>query len=162
MIGKLASGPRLSSIVRSPSFPMMIEPARSRDVGRPRGTIWIIDSDHWPRAYLRAELIERGYDAVGFAAVADALAALALHRRRPDLVVIELEGQRPEAMALDGLFRGIPMLGVAGAAAWETESRRAPAHPWAGLLRRPLTIGEIADAVERQLAARRPGPAARS
>jgi hypothetical protein len=32
----------------------------------------------------------------------------------------------------------------------------APAHPWAGQLRRPLTIGDVADAVERQLAARGP------
>jgi hypothetical protein len=27
--------------------------------------VWIIDPDQWPRAMLRAELIERGVDAVG-------------------------------------------------------------------------------------------------
>src|SRR5215471_17474158 len=27
--------------------------------------VWIIDAEQWPRALLRAELIERGFDAVG-------------------------------------------------------------------------------------------------
>src|SRR5689334_9573424 len=36
--------------------------------------VWIVDAEHWPRAYLRAELIERGYDAVGFVGVREALA----------------------------------------------------------------------------------------
>ena len=31
--------------------------------------VWIIDVDQWPRAMLRAELIERGYDAVGYVTV---------------------------------------------------------------------------------------------
>ena len=33
--------------------------------------IWIIDAEQWPRALLRAELIERGYDAVGYVTVRD-------------------------------------------------------------------------------------------
>ena len=38
--------------------------------------LWVIDSEQWPRAYLRAELIERGYDAYGFMTVSDALDSL--------------------------------------------------------------------------------------
>ncbi|HLK90485.1 MAG TPA: hypothetical protein VKZ18_11355 [Polyangia bacterium] len=123
------------------------------------GSVWIIDSEHWPRAYLRAELIERGHDAVGFAALAEALVRLALRGRRPELVVVDLDGEGIDPRALDILFRaGLRVVGIGGAAAWETEARRVPSHPWAGLLRRPLTIGDVADAVERQLAARAPGP----
>ena len=35
--------------------------------------VWVIDSEQWPRACLRAELIERGYDAYGFISIGDAL-----------------------------------------------------------------------------------------
>jgi hypothetical protein len=45
--------------------------------------VWIVASDHW-RAYLCAELIERGYDAVGFVTLQDVLCpgAEAPHRWR--------------------------------------------------------------------------------
>ena len=46
--------------------------------------IWIVGADHWPRALLRAELIERGYDATGFPTLEDAVTRLMLTRaRRP-------------------------------------------------------------------------------
>ena len=51
--------------------------------------VWIVSADQWPRAYLRAELIERGYDAVGFVTMKDALIRLMLARsRRPALLVV--------------------------------------------------------------------------
>src|SRR4029453_16243427 len=56
--------------------------------------LWVIDAEQWPRACLRAELIERGYDPYGFITVADALDSLArdgLSRR--ELIVLELRGQ---------------------------------------------------------------------
>jgi hypothetical protein len=56
--------------------------------------VWIVNADHWPRAYLRAELIERGYDAIGFETLKDALARLALRRApRPALLILDLGGQ---------------------------------------------------------------------
>ena len=49
--------------------------------------IWIVSADHWPRALVRAELIERGYDATGFATLEDAVTGLMLTRaRRPALL----------------------------------------------------------------------------
>jgi hypothetical protein len=111
--------------------------------------IWIIDADHWPRAYLRAELIERGYEAVGFVTVGDALAVLALRPRvRPALATVDLQGQTPTELAR--LLRaGFPVLAIAGVTAWATEALRA--LPWAAFLRRPLSFGAIADEIGRRL-----------
>jgi hypothetical protein len=110
--------------------------------------VWIVDSSHWPRAYLRAELIERGYDAVGFETLRDAVAALHGARpRRPRAVVVELTHQAADPSLLAAIFRrGIPAVGVAGAVAAADEQVRAAG--WARWLRRPLTVGAIADAVE--------------
>jgi FixJ family two-component response regulator len=120
-----------------------------------RTPVWIVDSDHWPRAYLRAELIERGYDAEGFVRVTDLLSRLSLSAVRPALVVVDLRGQELKERDLVGLLSArIPVLAIGGSTEAEDERRRA--RGWAKFLRRPLTLGEIADQVERLLA--KPGP----
>jgi hypothetical protein len=115
--------------------------------------VWIVGADHWPRAYLRAELIERGYDAVGFVTVGDAVATLALRpERRPRLAAIDLQGQALDPKQLAPLLRGgFPVLALGGIGEWGTESVR---HlPWASLLRRPVSIGAVADEIGRLLPA---------
>jgi DNA-binding response OmpR family regulator len=109
--------------------------------------IWVIGSDHWPRAYLRAELIERGYDAIGYAAIRDALAELAMFpSRRPRVVVLDLHDRIGDEKAVEALLRhGAPVIALAGAA--EAAEDLLHAHRWAALLRRPLTIGAIVEAV---------------
>jgi DNA-binding response OmpR family regulator len=111
--------------------------------------VWIIDAEHWPRAYLRAELIERGYDAVGFATVGDALAMLAVRpRTRPAVATVDLQAHAPAATALAPLLRaGFPVLAIAGLTTSATDTLRG--LPWARFLRRPLSIGAIADEVGR-------------
>jgi FixJ family two-component response regulator len=108
--------------------------------------IWIVNADHWPRAYLRAELLERGYDAIGFETLEDALARLALARAlRPALLLLDLDGQIVDDRQRLALANArVPILAVTGAGA-----AQAPPGPLAGTLRRPLTIGAIADAVDR-------------
>jgi DNA-binding NtrC family response regulator len=113
--------------------------------------VWIIDRQQWPRALLRAELLERGYDAVGFEGVDEALNAF--HFRlyaRPQVMVLELrdlaEGEE-KARALTGL--GIPTILLAGAA---EEHRAIPGERWwAALLRRPFTIGRVVEEVGKQM-----------
>lgn len=116
-----------------------------------KALVWIIDADHWPRAYLRAELIERGYDAVGFETAGDALATLALRpERRPRLAAIDLHGQSLDPRRLAPLLRaGFPVLAIGGIREWGAESVRA--LPWAATLRRPLRIGAVADEIGRLL-----------
>lgn len=108
--------------------------------------IWIIDSDQWPRALLRAELIERGYDAVGFLSVEDALDASP--DRFPDLIVIELHGLAfaPEEAAKLFTLRA-PIILLAGVA--EANEPWLDEFDWAAILRRPIALGDIAAAVER-------------
>ncbi|MGZ4811062.1 MAG: hypothetical protein ACXV7D_17185, partial [Thermoanaerobaculia bacterium] len=93
--------------------------------------IWIIDSDQWPRALLRAELIERGFDAVGYIEIADAIDSLPW--RPPDAIVVDLRGQ-PMPQVAKLLKIGVPVV-VVGA---ETEMKHLPQGAWAELLRRPV------------------------
>jgi DNA-binding NtrC family response regulator len=116
-----------------------------------RTSIWIADSEHWPRAFLRAELIERGYDAEGFVTVTELLVRLALSPVRPALVVVDLRGQELKERSLAALLdAGFPVVAIGGATEWEDEHLRT--RPWAGFLRRPVTIGEVAGVVDRLLA----------
>jgi hypothetical protein len=113
----------------------------------PESRIWIVSADQWPRAYLRAELIERGYDAVGFVTMKDALIRLMLVRsRRPALLVVDLHGQEVKEGMRATLFREhVPLLIIADAGYREDEGL----GPVVYTLRRPLTIGAIADTVDR-------------
>jgi DNA-binding response OmpR family regulator len=116
-----------------------------------KSMVWIIDRQQWPRALLRAELIERGYEAIGFVGVDEALSAF-LRRLyvRPKLIIIELkdllEGEE-RIPALAGL--GIPTIFLAGAA----EEQRAVLEGlrWTVLLKRPFTIGRVMEEVEKQM-----------
>jgi DNA-binding NtrC family response regulator len=115
--------------------------------------IWIVGSEHWERALLRAELIERGYDAVGFVTLREALVRLALASQRPALVVVDLHEQQLNDRQLTSLLSaGFPVLAIGGATEWEDQNLNT--RPWAKFLRRPLTIGSVAAEVDRLVAAR--------
>ena len=111
--------------------------------------IWIIDSQHWTRAYLRAELIGRGFDAVGFMDPQQALTALNHPSyAKPRLIVLELfelEADRPEIAAVARL--GIPTIVLGGAVQMNEQWIRG--FEWADVVQRPFTVGEVADRVER-------------
>lgn len=102
--------------------------------------VWIIDAEQWPRTYLRAELIERGFDAVGYLSVDDASETVAW--RFPHLAVLELRGVSRREVEL--LFKaGVPVVGIVSHPAPEWLGD----FPWAALLQRPVSIGEIAERV---------------
>jgi hypothetical protein len=114
----------------------------------PGPPVWVIGAARGPRAALRAELIERRYDAVGFETIEDAVLAGRLPAApRAALVVIDLQDQMTDDRLVDALFAtAAPLIAVAGAA--HEVDARLRARPWARWLRRPLTLGAIADAVE--------------
>ena len=121
-----------------PSGRSSFEGERISDSARP--VVWIIDVEQWPRALLRAELIERGFDAVGWVTVRDAVESLP--ERFPQAIVVDLRGQPlPLVERLPTL--GVPVLIVARV----PESNDLPDGEWAAVLRRPVSIGEIADRV---------------
>ena len=111
--------------------------------------IWIIGADHWPRAHQRAELIERGYDATGFASLEDAVKRLMLPpARRPALLVLDQRDQVVDERTAALLSRArVPILVVADIA----HPGGPVLGPVAEILHRPVTMGSIADAVDRQI-----------
>jgi hypothetical protein len=107
-------------------------------------------AEQWPRALLRAALLEAGYDAVGARSVAEALAQGRGDPERDPIkllvvdrpVLVGAERFLEELVSLHG--RPICLL-VAPA------GEVAPEGPWREVLRRPVSIGEIVEAVRRHL-----------
>lgn len=89
---------------------------------------------------LRAELIERGCDAVGYLTVRDAIDSLP--ERHPDAIVVDLRGQ-PIPLVERLLNLRVPIIVLGGA----LELHDLPEREWAAVLQRPVSIGEIADRV---------------
>ncbi len=112
---------------------------------------WIIDSEQWPRAYLRAELIERGYEVIGFPKLSQALALLArVHLPKPQAIVIELRGQKITRRAIQRTAQAnIPLIAIGGNI--ELNNPLLPELKRMEIVRRPTTIGAVADAVERSI-----------
>ncbi len=112
--------------------------------------VWVIDGEQWPRACVCAELIERGLDAQGFEEIPQALAAF--HDRktpRPAVMILELRNQQLSKIMLDNLeYTGIPVIALSGL--FEIPKAALEFH-WAQTLRRPVSIGQICDAVEKFL-----------
>ncbi len=112
--------------------------------------VLIVMAAQWPRALIRAELREAGYDAVGARDLLEALGA-------PDepgpfrLVLLDqaaLSAGDP-ALLRDLLDRfiarhpGAPILLLSGTA------HEAPDGPWLRVLRRPMSISDIVAAIGR-------------
>ena len=110
--------------------------------------IWIIDNQQWPRAYLRAELIERGFEAVGYTDLASAVASLGHSPRfRLSALVLELRDQTVETRLLDVMMKtGIPVILLVGLV--EANEPVVKQYDWAAVMKRPTSIGAIADKVQ--------------
>jgi hypothetical protein len=110
--------------------------------------ILLVMSDHWTRALLRAELIERGYDVVGAPDLVTALLCRPVERDRGPVRGILIDQEvlvEPAVRLLDLLVsrhRNPPVLLLASAVL------RAPSGPWKRVLHKPAAIGKIASAVE--------------
>lgn len=111
--------------------------------------VWIVDSEQWPRVYLHAELLERGYEVVGFEDLLEALSLLEkAHVLQPHVIVIELRGQRMKGRPLKLMAStNVPFIGIGGAV--ELNNPLIKKFKWTELVRRPVTIGRVADVVEK-------------
>ncbi len=115
----------------------------------PKPVVWIIDREQWPRANLRALLLDRGFDAIGFEEIGGAMAVLKdPHQPKPSVIVIELHGLSPSKEDLDAPARlSIPIFALAGAV--EMNQQWVKEFKWAALIPRPVTIGQVVDRVEK-------------
>ena len=111
--------------------------------------VWIIDSQQWPRANLRALLIDRGFDAIGFIDLHQALAALnEPDYPKPRVIVVELHDLSPTEEELETLAHlPIPVIALAGAV--EMNQEWIKKVKWAAMIQRPVSIGQVADAIEK-------------
>ena len=111
--------------------------------------VWIIGRRQWPRALLRTELIERGFEAVGYMELSHALAALR-HPNvlKPSLIVLELFGLSFGRDELEALVRfEVPTVLLGGA--MQLSRPFIGELEWAAVMKRPFTVGDVADLVER-------------
>jgi hypothetical protein len=113
--------------------------------------LWIIDSEQWPRACLRAELIERGYNPYGFISIVDALDSLSRGiAAKPEALVLELRGQNLTPQLVDAIRNlGVPTILLAGNL--ELIDPLIAQHDWAIVLKRPFSLGTVADLIENVL-----------
>jgi hypothetical protein len=121
--------------------------------------ILLVMPAQWPRALLRAALREVGYDAIGTRTVKGARVLLLSGEGRGPvrLILIDQDALTEDAQGdLEMLRRDsdAPLVLLAPA------TRRVSEGGWTGVFRRPLTVGELAQAIERLVplspAARRP------
>lgn len=110
----------------------------------------LVVPQHWERALIRAELIERGHDAVGMQGLGDLLlfrtrTAAAAHGP-VGLVLVDREALTGRRQRLLGPVRAcypdVPFLLLAGG------TTTMPGGPWTAVLLRPISIGDIATRIE--------------
>jgi hypothetical protein len=120
----------------------------------PPPRVLVIDPEQWPRSLLRATLRERGYDAIGTRSVESALRLPASAPERGPVGVlifdqhalrdVESETGRANATAL---LERYPSAATALLARVNVQPPML-SRPWTIILRRPITVEEIASAIE--------------
>lgn len=112
--------------------------------------IWLIDYNHWERANIGALLIERGFKVEGFVSISHAV--MMFHREiveKPTAVVLEIKGLPYRSTELTELMGiGAPVILLTGV---YEDSEVVDKHKWGAVLRRPFSIGQLAEVVERLL-----------
>jgi len=111
--------------------------------------LWIIDAEQWPRACLRAELIERGYNPYGFITIADALDSLSRGMSpKPEALVLELRGQNLTHQVIETIRKlRIPTILLGGNS--ELNDPLIRQHQWDIVLKRPFSLGTVADLIQK-------------
>ena len=117
--------------------------------------LWVIDSEQWPRACLRAELIERGYDPYGFITMTDALDSLSRTASpKPEAIILELRGQNLTSEFIEAIRNlQVPTIVLGGNT--ELNEPLIRQYRWEIVLKRPVSLGKIADVVQEIVSKRR-------
>ena len=113
--------------------------------------ILLVLPDHWPRSLLRAELIERGYDAVGAPDLRTAFRFSSLGEPRGPvrLVVLDeaaLDGDEHRVLDLVLSEHGRPPVLLLA-----RPLREPPVAPWTRVVRRPFALGDLVAIVEEMV-----------
>jgi hypothetical protein len=116
--------------------------------------VLLVMPEQWPRALLRAELRERGYDALGAPGLPAALAyPVAVPERGPiGLVLVDQQALAPPDDQL--LTRLLERHAHPPSLLLSRGGQDPAAGPWRRVLRRPVSIADLADAVAALLPSR--------
>lgn len=111
--------------------------------------LWVVDREQWPRACLRAELIERGYDPYGFILLDDALDYFSTGRSpKPKALILELWGQKLTSLSLQ-ILQDLAIQTIVLGGSADLNDPLVQNRKWDVVLRRPFSLGEVADVIER-------------
>jgi len=120
--------------------------------------VLLVMPEAWPRALLRAELRERGYDAQGAPTLAEAMVYPAEDPERGPVRLVILDGRVVGEGARGVLERLCERHSEARVLLLWGEEGTPPPGPWAGVVRGPFSIAEMVRAVQWHI----PAPAAPS
>jgi DNA-binding response OmpR family regulator len=111
-------------------------------------SVFVVGADWKLRAGVRAELRERGIEALGMEKMEDALGAVA-QGPLPAAIVVDAESLDPRAAGVETLARRVPFLVVA------TRTVEAPRlEGAAAVMYRPVSVGEVVERVMELLQGR--------
>ena len=110
--------------------------------------VYVIAEDWGLRAGVRAELRERGIEALGLESASDAGVALAADEM-PDVIVLDAGAKAASEPAIQLLAERVPTIVIAS----RTEAAETPKG--ARILRRPVRVAEIVEAVLELLQGKR-------
>jgi hypothetical protein len=119
---------------------------------RKEPVLWVIDSEQWPRACLRAELIERGFNPYGFITIRHALNSLSRRPAppKPELIILELRDQNLAPELIEAV-RNLRISTIVLGGSLELIEPAIQQHKWEAVLKRPVSLGKIADLVEKMI-----------
>jgi DNA-binding response OmpR family regulator len=118
------------------------------DVGPTPARILLVISDQWIRVLLRAELLERGYDAVGAESLDQALAYDAWDVERGPVGLILIDQLMLGSGDEQALRRLTRKHAEATTALLTSKQSQRPTGGWANVIERPARMGDIASRLE--------------
>ena len=112
--------------------------------------ILVVMPAQWPRALLRAELRERGYDAAGARDLLEALGESGPAGAPVRLILIDQDAlaEGDPALLHDLVQRLVEHHPAAAVVLLAGTMHKAPEGPWQQVLRRPMSISDIVTAVQ--------------
>jgi hypothetical protein len=116
--------------------------------------ILLVMPDHWQRVLLRAELIERGHDAIGAESVEDALLVPPSDIERGPVRVLVLDQEAAEGALAPLLPALLARHLEARTLLLEHPTLAHSAGQWNRIVSRPVAVGEVASAIESLLSSR--------
>lgn len=133
------------------------------DRSAPPPRVLVVSQDQWPRALLRALLVEEGWDAIGARTLAEALGVPAEEPGRGPVACVVVDqsaleappaggGSMQERTSTSPLAELRTRLGGPPVVLLARGTVPPPSGPWTEVVRRPASVDRVADAVRRVVA----------